>query len=235
VLERLLSDHLPNFSNLIGLDHSRNDRAPRERPELGTSLTSSIDISSQQNHRGAASGTARESMNGHDGSAGTLAAFAGSQAMVEASTQPAFDVSIMLDQPLVFDFQTSPTKQTHQGQTSGSSAPIRMGHATSPQDLGHGTLVMGKSGTSKWLGHTAASEWLKDVSSLFIYIITTDRKARIRRSWGRLQPTTIQTPLTSTSLVKRARYLSISHRWEIDPHFHSTIRPSRHLRNSDTG
>jgi len=100
------------------------------------------------------------------GSEGALAAFAEGQSLREGSAHPAFDMSSMLDQPLVFDFQTSPFGQMKQagGQALEFSAPIRMEHALPPQDPGHGTLVMSTSGSSKWLGHTAASEWLKDVS-----------------------------------------------------------------------
>lgn len=76
----------------------------------------------------------------------------------------AFDMTMMMDRPLVFDFNTSPYDDMAQSQQQADTFPDLPARAGSPRDLGHGTLVMSKSGaSSKYYGHTAASEWLKDV------------------------------------------------------------------------
>lgn len=86
---------------------------------------------------------------------------------IGSSTGPSgsmFEMTTMLDQPLVFDFNTSPYNETRLPVERASSAPVRPANESSPRDLGHGTLVMSKSGaSSKYYGHTAASEWLQDV------------------------------------------------------------------------
>lgn len=88
-----------------------------------------------------------------------------SNGMESALPGATFDMSALIEQPLVFDFNTSPyhgTIQTSKRVDSDHVLPI---HGNSPRDLGHGTLVISKSGaSSKYYGHTAGSEWLQDVS-----------------------------------------------------------------------
>lgn len=166
ILERLLGDHVPNFFNLTGFDRSNSNQGPLPlgNPRAQPRTIPSPDLPS---HRRPQDAKNRELPGAVVESEGALAAFAEGQSLGERSAHPAFDMSSMLDQPLVFDFQTSPfgqMKQAAAGQASEFCVPIRMEHALPPQDPGHGTLVMSTSGSSKWLGHTAASEWLKDVS-----------------------------------------------------------------------
>lgn len=99
-----------------------------------------------------------------------LIALPSTQTANPVNSQATFNMSSILEQPLVFDFGTSPQTSIRRPQesqiptTTVDSGPVRLGTETSPQDLGHGTLVMSKSGAaSRYFGHTAASEWLKDV------------------------------------------------------------------------
>lgn len=164
VLERLLGDYVPNLPNTTGLDRFNNDSVPLDeesRPK--TTLANPDTMSSQgpfnSNQRG-------EQHKGNSGAEGALAAFAGAQTFGGGTSQTAFDMSSILDQPLIFDFNTPPQSHTQisEGQASISMAPPRAATAALPQDLGHGTLVMNKFGATKYFGRTAASEWLKNVS-----------------------------------------------------------------------
>jgi hypothetical protein len=105
----------------------------------------------------------------------------------DVQAEPTFDMSTMLEQPLVFDFDTSPQTNIQHSQrvqtftTTTNPGLERLGPETSPQDLGHGTLVMSKSGAaSRYFGHTAASEWLKDVRP---WTPTKLMSARVQRLW----------------------------------------------------
>jgi hypothetical protein len=87
-----------------------------------------------------------------------------SNGMESALPGAIFDMSALIEQPLVFDFNTSPYHGTIQTSKRVDSDHVRPIHGNSPRDLGNGTLVISKSGaSSKYYGHTAGSEWLQDV------------------------------------------------------------------------
>jgi hypothetical protein len=167
VLERLLGDYVPNLPDLsqpviptIGQTpvHKRLRSGPTSRPLEGRANQDTAN---------------REPLAEANGVEGALAAFAGSQTLGSGSSQPTFDITSMLDQPLVFDFGTSPQLPVNhsQDQVTGPVAQTRAMSAISPRDLGHGTLVVSKSGETKYFGHTAGSEWLKDVCSSYHDIV----------------------------------------------------------------
>lgn len=78
------------------------------------------------------------------------------------------------DQALIFDFDLPPALPIPEPTLPRASAawndpPLSNTISSAdnvPQEQSYGTLVMSKSGGSKYYGHTAASEWLKDVSTI---------------------------------------------------------------------
>jgi hypothetical protein len=158
-LERLLGDQVPNLSNANG-PKPHIDQAHQEPSRMFAKSSGAMDRPSEPEREG-----------GHTGDEGALAAFAIAHSIGGSSSGPVFDVSSILDQPLVFDFNTTPQDhqiQVSQGQGSGSLVSLRSVPSVSPQDLAHGTLVLGKSGETKYFGHTAASEWLKNVRQVLL-------------------------------------------------------------------
>ena len=137
--------------------------SPGKRARFDDLSANSLAIASQKTSIPPTTSTQQSVMEG-------LIPFPSTQTVDPVNTQRTFNMSSILEQPLVFDFITSPQTNIRQPQASQISTtnvnpdPVRLGTETSPQDLGHGTLVMSKSGAaSRYFGHTAASEWLKDV------------------------------------------------------------------------
>lgn len=69
---------------------------------------------------------------------------------------------------MIFNYDTPVASASDRSQPSPLVQPYPpQSQYQYPADEVHGTLVIGKSGRSKWLGPTAGTEWLKNVSYLF--------------------------------------------------------------------
>lgn len=94
--------------------------------------------------------------------------------------------------PMIFNYDTPVASASDRSQPSPLVQPYPpQSQYQYPADEVHGTLVIGKSGRSKWLGPTAGTEWLKNVSYLYNTPLTLQ------------QEESNETPLHSPSPTRR--------------------------------